>query len=136
MAKILIVDDDPDMVLATRLCMERAGHTVVAAASGSEGLAQVKAERPDLIVLDVMMDTTTEGFQVALALRSADPKSEYAAFRDVPIIILTAIHTTAPVRLGPDADYLPVEAFLDKPIDPEALVALADKLLKQHAGTH
>jgi CheY-like chemotaxis protein len=130
MAKILIIDDDPDMVLAARLCLERAGHTVIEAGSGTEGLETIAQDTPDLIVLDVMMDTTTEGFHLALALRSPDPDSEYAAFRDIPIILLTAIHATSPVRLNPDDDYLPVDAFIDKPIDPDDLVERVDQLLK------
>ncbi|HEC22984.1 MAG TPA: response regulator [Chloroflexi bacterium] len=131
MAKILIVDDDPDMVLATRLCLEGAGHEVIEAANGTEALEKIRAERPDLIILDVMMDTTTEGFQLALTLRSPDPRSEYAEFRDIPILILTAIHTTAPVRFSPDEDYLPVDDFIDKPIDPDELVKKVEALLKK-----
>ncbi len=129
MARILIIDDDPDMVLATRLTLEAAGHTVSEAPDGQTGLAMICAERPDLIVLDVMMDTTTEGFQVALKLRSPDPASPYADMRDIPILMLTAIHTTAPVRVGPEADYLPVDAFVDKPVDPDELLAQVDVLL-------
>jgi two-component system alkaline phosphatase synthesis response regulator PhoP len=131
MAKILIIDDDPDMVLATRLCLEGAGHEVVEAASGAEGLEMIKAEQPDLIVLDVMMDTTTEGFQLALKLRSPDPNSEYANYKDIPILMLTSIHATAPTRVAPDQDYLPVDAFVDKPIDPDDLVSKVDELLQK-----
>jgi len=74
MARILVIDDDPDMVLATRLCLEGAGHQVLAANTGTEGLRKIKAEKPDLIILDVMMDTTTEGFQLALSCAAASPK--------------------------------------------------------------
>jgi len=130
MAKILIVDDDPDMVLAARLCLERAGYQVIEAKNGDEGLAKVKTDEPDLIILDVMMNTTTEGFQVALTLRSPDPKSEYAAYKDTPIIMLTALHSTSPVRFAPEQDYLPVDAFIDKPIDPDKLVEQVGKLIK------
>ncbi len=129
MARILIVDDDPDMVLAARLCLEDAGHTVIEAPDGTAGLAKVKAERPDLIVLDVMMDSTTEGFQLALKLRNPDPTSEYADFRNIPILMLTAIHTTTPLRFGPDEDYLPVDAFIEKPLDPDTLVNKVAELL-------
>jgi two-component system alkaline phosphatase synthesis response regulator PhoP len=129
MAKILIVDDDPDMVLAARLCLEGAGHQVIEAENGTQGLEKVKAEQPDLIILDVMMDTTTEGFQLALKLRSPDPQSEYAAYSGIPILMLTAIHTTTPLRFGPEDDYLPVDDFIDKPIDPDQLVAKVEELL-------
>jgi len=129
MAKILIVDDDPDIVLATRLALEDAGHEVVEAKNGTEGLARVKVDRPDLIILDVMMDSTTEGFQLALKLRSPDPSSEYAQFSNIPILMLTAIHSTTPLRFGPDEDYLPVDDFVDKPIDPVELVKKVEALL-------
>jgi len=131
MAKILIVDDDPDMVLAARLCLEGAGHQVIEAAGGLTGLAAVRSANPDLIILDVMMDTTTEGFQVALKLRSQDPTSDYYPYREIPIIMLTAIHQTAPVRVEPDADYLPVDTFLEKPMDPDKLLAEVDRLLAE-----
>jgi CheY-like chemotaxis protein len=89
----------------------------------------VKDLKPDLIILDVMMETATAGFQVSLALRSADPKSEYAAYKSIPILMLTSIHSTTPLRFGPDQDYLPVDAFIDKPVDPDKLVAQVGALL-------
>jgi CheY-like chemotaxis protein len=129
MAKILVIDDDPDTVLAVRMCLEEAGHEVLEARSGKEGLALLKRDRPDLIILDVMMETHTEGFQLALKLRSSDPTSEFAAYSDIPILMLTAIHSTTPLRFEPDIDYLPVELFVDKPIDPEDLIGKVDWVL-------
>jgi CheY-like chemotaxis protein len=126
---ILIIDDDPDMVEALRMPLEANDYQVSHAANGALGLKMVKQLVPDAIILDVMMDTTTEGFQVSLTLRSPDPKSEYAAFRRIPILMLTSIHSTTPLRFGPDQDYLPVDAFIDKPIDPDRLVAKVGELL-------
>jgi len=120
--KILIIDDDEDLVHAMRLPLEASGYKVFHAANGDEGLKKVKEAKPDLIILDVMMDTTTAGFQVSLTLRSPDASSEYAAFRQVPILMLTAIHTTTPLRFAPDRDYLPVDAFIEKPVEPEELL--------------
>ncbi len=120
--KILIIDDDDDLVLAMRLPLEAAGFNVSRAASSEEGLRKVKEVNPNLIILDVMMDTTTAGFQVSLALRSPDSKSEYAAYRHIPILMLTAIHQTTSLRFGPDQDYLPVDAFIEKPIEPKKLI--------------
>jgi CheY-like chemotaxis protein len=131
MANILVIDDDPDMVLASRLCLEGAGHHVLEAHTGGEGLQKIKAEKPDLIILDVMMDTATEGFQLALKLRSREPDAEYAAYSKIPILMLTAIHTTTPLRFGPEKDYLPVDDFVDKPIDPDVLVRKVEALLKK-----
>lgn len=131
MSKILIIDDDPDIVDAARMTLTAAGHEVVAAYSGKEGLALVEKASPDLIILDVMMETHTEGFQIALKLRSPDPASKYAALKDIPILMLTAIHSTTPLRFEPDIDYLPVELFVDKPIDPDDLIRKVDWALRR-----
>jgi two-component system alkaline phosphatase synthesis response regulator PhoP len=127
--RILIIDDDPDQRLVLRLPLEAAGYLVAEATNSAQGLAMVKESQPDLIVLDVMMDTTTAGFQLALELHSRDPRSEYAAFRNTPIIMLTAIHNTTPLRFSPDEDYLPVQTFIEKPVDPDALLAKVRALL-------
>ncbi len=120
--KILIIDDDEDQVYAMRLPLEAAGYQVESASGREEGLAKVKQVNPNVIILDVMMDTTTAGFQLSLALRDPDPQSEYAAYRTVPILMLTAIHATTPLRFALDSDYLPVDAFIEKPIEPKALL--------------
>ena len=129
MAKILIIDDDPDIVLAARLCLQAAGHEVFEANSGEEGLARLPEIQPDLVILDVMMHTATEGFQVALTLHSPDPRSPLAGYRHIPIVMLTALHSTTDLRFKPDEDYLPVDAFIDKPIDPDRLIRTVDALL-------
>ena len=129
MAKILMIDDDPDILTAIRIPLEAVGHEFSEARSGSEGLEKIKEVNPDLIILDVMMESATEGFQLSLKLRDRSPNSEYAAYRDIPILMLTAIHTTTPLRFAPDEDYLPVDAFLDKSADPDQLLAKVDELL-------
>jgi CheY-like chemotaxis protein len=129
MAKILVIDDDPDIILSVRMCLEDAGHKVYEANNGTEGVEKMKSELPDLIILDVMMDTHTEGFQLALKLRSPDPTSEFAEFSNIPILMLTAIHSTTPLRFEPDIDYLPVELFVDKPIDPDDLLSKVEWVL-------
>jgi len=129
MARILIVDDDPDILESLRFALENAGHEVIEATNGTQGLQQITANHPDLIILDVMMDTTTEGFQLTLQLRSPDPTSVYKEYRDIPILMLTAIHSTTTLRFGPKEDYLPVDGFVDKPIDPDQLLEKVDSLL-------
>lgn len=131
MAKILMIDDDPDIVMATRIPLEASGYEFHVAYSSSEGLAKIKEVNPDLIILDVMMETATEGFQLSLKLRDRSPNSEYAAYRDIPILMLTAVHTTTPLRFEPDEDYLPVDVFLDKSADPDELLAKIEELLKK-----
>ena len=131
MPKILVIEDDPDMVEALRMPLEATGYTVIAAATGEEGLRKVKEIEPDLIILDVMMETSTAGFQVSLQLRSPDPQSEYAAYRNIPILMLTAIHTTTSLRFGPDEAYLPVDDFVEKPIKPDVLLEKVRALIEK-----
>ena len=132
--KILIIDDDDDLVYAMRLPLQAAGYQVFRAATGDEGLRKVKEVQPDLIILDVMMDTTTAGFQVSLALRRPTANSEYEAYRNIPILMLTAIHSTTPLRFAPDQDYLPVDAFIEKPIEPDMLLAKVREYLHRQVA--
>lgn len=134
MSKILIIDDDPDIVEAVSLTLESIGHEVVAANSGKAGMAMLEKMRPDLIILDVMMETHTEGFQMALKLHSPDPTSRLASFKNIPILMLTAIHSTTPLHFEPDIDYLPVELFVDKPIDPDDLISKVDWILSRETA--
>lgn len=134
MAKILIIDDDPDIMTSLRIVLESAGHEVLEAANGKSGLKILKKDHPDLIILDVMMDTATEGFQLALQLKNPDPKSDFAAYSDIPILMLTAIHSTTPLRFEPEIDYLPVELFVDKPIDPEELLGKVEWVLGEEVA--
>lgn len=126
--KILIIDDDPDVVLALRMPLESAGYTVSDAHSQATGLAAVDEFKPDLIILDVMMDTHTAGFQLAQKLHGAGATEAHKA---IPILMVTAVHQTTPLRFGPDEDYLPVDGFVDKPINPKMMLEEIAKLLKK-----
>jgi CheY-like chemotaxis protein len=126
--KVLIIDDDPDVVLAIRMPLESAGYEVQDAHSQESGLEAVDEFKPDLIILDVMMDTHTAGFQLAQKLHGPAASEEH---KRVPIVMVTAIHQTTPLRFGPDEDYLPVEGFIDKPINPKGLLDVIAKLLKK-----
>jgi two-component system alkaline phosphatase synthesis response regulator PhoP len=126
-----MIDDDPDIVMATRIPLEASGYEFDVAYNSEEGLKKVKELNPDLIILDVMMESATEGFHVSLKLRDRSPDSEYAAYRHIPILMLTAVHTTTPLRFQPDQDYLPVDAFLDKGTDPDELLAKIAELLNK-----
>jgi len=124
--KILIIDDDPDITEAMRTVLENRGHEVRNALDGDEGMAQLREDRPDLIILDVMMRTSQEGFELSRELRH---NSQY---RDIPILILTAVKQKTGLDFGPvagDDAWLPVDGFLDKPIRPDLLLARVDDLL-------
>ena len=129
--RILLVDDDPDQRLTVRLPLEAAGYEVFEAANSEEGLKAVKQVKPDLVILDVMMDSATAGFQLALEMHSPDPESEYKEFSKTPIIMLTAIHSTTPLRFSPDEYYLPVENFLEKPVETKVLLETVRKNLEK-----
>ncbi|MFC2031728.1 response regulator transcription factor [Chloroflexota bacterium] len=129
MAKILMIDDDPDVILAIQIPLEANGYEFHSATSSTEGLAKLKKLNPDLIILDVMMESATEGFQLSLKLKDRSPGAEYAMYADIPILMLTSIHTTTPLRFSPDDDYLPVDAFLDKSAGPDEVLAQVRELL-------
>jgi two-component system alkaline phosphatase synthesis response regulator PhoP len=124
--KILIIDDDIDFVEAVRLTLEKAGFIVIDAQDGKKGLAKIKAEKPDLVLLDVMMETQDEGFHVAYQIRK---DSETA---DLPIIMLTAIgqETGFSFDKEKDEEFLPVNEFIEKPINPDILI----EIVKTHLG--
>jgi CheY-like chemotaxis protein len=123
MARILIVDDDPDFTDTTRIVLEKAGHTVINATSGDKGFERAKEEKPDLIVLDVIMDSVLDGVSMSQNMH------DDAAMRDIPIIMVTSIANTDYAELFPTDDYIHIRAFLSKPVSPSSLLKQVDKLL-------
>ncbi|MBE0565325.1 MAG: response regulator [Krumholzibacteria bacterium] len=122
---ILVIDDDIDLVEIIRVTLENQGYRVIDAQNGERGLELARDQAPDLILLDVMMGTIDEGFQVAYQLRSD------AGTRDIPILMLTAVgdQTGFAFDPGKDQDFLPVDEFLEKPVSPRRLVDLVRKHL-------
>ena len=121
--KVLIVDDDIDQVTAARTALELAGYEVAAAHSGAEGVAMAMSERPDVIVLDVTMETMGAGFRAAREIRSDEQ------LRGVPLIMLTSINERATgLRYGADEEWNPVDLFLDKPLAADRLVSEIRKI--------
>ena len=125
-AKILMVDDDRDLVTTLRMVLEQAGYRVVSAPDAEQGMARAEGERPDLILLDIMMPNATEGFHFVWKLR----RRTEAYFQKVPVVVLSAIHSTTDLRFYPDSgdgtyragEFLPVQDFVDKPVDPTQLL--------------
>lgn len=129
---ILLVDDDRDLVESLSQVLKTRGYQVAPAFSGAEGLRLLPQVRPDLIVMDVMMETDTAGFEAIGRIRSTRPDSRLAAFRDLPVIVLTAIGqvTNSRFSLDPADNFLPGRVeFLTKPVDLDALLAAAERLL-------
>lgn len=124
MAKILVVDDDPDLVESVTTILESKNHEVLQAYGGVEGLSTAKKERPDAIILDVMMPDK-DGYEVCRELK-ADPEC-----RDIPILLLTAVvsqipNTTYTTRMGMETE---ADDYVDKPVEPGELVRLVERLL-------
>ncbi|OGV57970.1 MAG: hypothetical protein A2283_15500 [Lentisphaerae bacterium RIFOXYA12_FULL_48_11] len=126
MARILIVDDDQELIEATTAVLEEHGHKVFYACTGSEGFNMAKLEKPDLILLDVMMEHDSVGFEIARALHDDEATSS------LPVIIITGVRKAKnlPFKFEPDEDWLPVKAVLEKPVSPELLIESVDKALK------
>jgi CheY-like chemotaxis protein len=122
-AKVLIVDDDPDFCEATRRVLEKEKHEVVTAAGGNEGLERVKRDQPDLVILDVIMDTVLDGLAASLRMHD-DP-----ALRHVPVIMVTSIASTEYAEMFPTDEYVHVNAFLSKPVKPAELIRQVNRCL-------
>lgn len=129
--KVLIIEDDLDLTEAMRMILEANKYEVEIASSGAEGLRKVKKTKPDLIILDIMLETDTEGFHVAYKLKNPDPNSEYSEFRHVPILVVTAISEKTHLRFSPqkDQEFLPVEGYIEKPIIPKDFLERVNSLV-------
>jgi two-component system, OmpR family, alkaline phosphatase synthesis response regulator PhoP len=123
-AKILVVDDDPDFVEIMRTVLEKADYEVVSASSGAEALTQIKAEKPDLMLLDVMMATVTDGLDLSEQLRN-DP-----VLTHLPIIVVSSVADTPHAGLVSMDEAIHMEAWISKPIAPKRLLELVRKALK------
>lgn len=116
--KILVVDDDEDFVEATKMVLESQGYEVSVAHDGASGIEKAKADRPDLMLLDVMMATQSEGFDVARKI------PQTPELQDLPVLLVTGIRDAMKVKFKfePDETWLPVERVLEKPAKPEVLL--------------
>ena len=127
-AKILVVDDDPDILDAVSMILETRGYQVVTARDGIEGLATLKAEKPDLMILDLLMPKL-DGFGVCKELQ--DPR--WAKYKDIPILILTSVREEASRRryeleTGLELD---VDDYVEKPVSPDILLERVGRLIKR-----
>jgi len=129
-SKILIIEDDNDLVAALMKILENKGYHTEAAYDPEEGWGKLKQDRPDLIILDVMFGPKGEsrGFDFAQKIRYDKQLS------DIPILMMTAINTEKPLfNFSPETDneFLPVDTFLDKPVKTDELYSKVEVLLKQ-----
>ena len=126
MSKIFIIDDDPDIVRLLKLAFESRQHTVGFAHNGTDGINMVENEKPDLIVLDIMMEKKDEGIHVARTLKSKQD------IQHIPILMLTGIKDELGFDFKKEAgddSWLPVEAYIDKSEDIDIIMSSAEKLI-------
>jgi len=128
MSKILVVDDDPDFVEATRMVLESAGHAVISAADGDEGLRMVRQQQPDLVILDVIMKTVLDGLHMSQEM-AEDPEQ-----RNTPILMVTSIANSDYAALFPTDEYVHIDDFVSKPIAPDDLLRRVARLMNARAA--
>jgi len=118
MARILVVDDDKEFIESITAVLEHDGYKVSVAHNGTDGYNKAKKDKPDLMILDVMMTNDSEGFEVARKLH------EDAETKHLPVVMITGIRKAKglPFAFEPDEDWLPVKAVLEKPVKPELLL--------------
>jgi len=128
--KILIIEDDIDLVESIKKLLETKGFNSIITYDPEDGNVKLKQERPDIIILDVMFGSKgeTKGFDFARKIKNDK------LYADIPILMISAINTQEPFfSFSPETDgeYLPVDCFLDKPIQPDELFSKIEDLLKQ-----
>ncbi len=123
MKTIVLVDDDPDIQESIKLVLESAGYTFKGATDRISGMALIESAKPDLIILDVMMEMPDDGFVLAQDLRAKGMKT--------PIIMLTSIGSVTGMKFGKDSDVVSVDDFQEKPISPEKLLSKVKSLLEK-----
>ncbi len=122
MALIAVIDDDPDIVDASSLVLKSKGYDVVTATNPEDGYKIIMQKKPDLIILDVMMDEPDDGFFMAQKLRKDKIKT--------PILMYTSVSKAIGMDFG-KSEMVPVDDFVEKPISPEELIAKVTNLLQR-----
>lgn len=125
--KVLMIDDDGEFIDAISNLLDAKGYEIQSASNGKDGIEKARQMKPDLILLDVMMTTKSEGFDVAREMHTDE------SIKDIPIIMMTGIRKemSLPFKFEPDEEWLPVKQILEKPVKPEDLLAALNK----HIGT-
>ncbi len=126
MARILVVDDDPDIRYAVSLCLRQHGYEVQTASNRAEGMAAIAASAPDLLVLDVMMELPDDGLAMAQELRRSGAT--------LPIVMLTSVGKVTGMEFDQHSELVPVDAFFEKPVRPEDLLRRLEELLARQGA--
>jgi len=124
--KILLVDDDPDLIIAVQTILENKGYEVAAAYNKKEGLELLLSEKPDLAILDVMMEGSHDGFELARTIK------QVPEFKNLPIIMLTSVDSITGVNFKAamsNPSWLPADEYIDKPVEPNELIETIEQVL-------
>jgi CheY-like chemotaxis protein len=124
MARILVVDDDPDFVEITRTILESNGYEVASAANGDQALKAMRQNLPDLVLLDVMMSTVLDGLNLSHVI-SEDPE-----LRKVPVVMVSSITDSPSAGMFPTDEYIPIDAWISKPVQPDDLLSKVAQYVK------
>lgn len=126
---VLLIDDDIDYRESVRSLLEAEGYDVIEAGSGKEGLMRLVEHRPDAIVLDVMMESTEEGYGVAEAIKFEE---RFAEFRSVPVLMVSSIQETPEERfpMAPEVGMIAPDKYLRKPLDIDLFLETLRRLLR------
>ncbi len=124
MKKILVVDDDTDYQMICGMILKGEGFQVTQALNGRDAIESLRQDKPDLILLDVMMSTILEGVEVSKRIKS-NPRT-----KDVPVVMISSITTSEYASTFPDDERIPIDAWLSKPIQPDVLL----KTVKRFVG--
>lgn len=122
MAKILLVDDDDDFIQLNKSLLEKQGHKVTFAYNPEDGMAAIKKQKPDLVILDVMMIEPDDG--IAMAQKMKHEKL------NIPVIMLTSISKVTGLQFGKDSEMVPVNEFFEKPVPADVLLNAVKKYVR------
>jgi two-component system alkaline phosphatase synthesis response regulator PhoP len=123
MTRILITDDDPDFVEILTMILKKEGYQVDCAANGNEALARMRASPPDALLLDVMMSGVLDGVNVSFQM-AQDP-----ALKNIPIVMISSIPDSPHADQFPTDEYVPISAWITKPVQPEQLLETIRRLV-------
>ena len=126
MERILVIDDDPIFVKSTTAILEAHGYEVESASNREEGLAKMNEQKPDLLILDVMMDWVLDGVSISREMMAERD------LRRIPIVMVTSIMNSEYRGVFPQDEYLHIDSRVNKPCPPDKLVAEIEKTLERH----
>jgi DNA-binding response OmpR family regulator len=129
--KIMIIDDDPDFRNAVTSILQSALYEVVAAPNPEEGKKKILKEKPDLILLDIMMDSLFDGFSLCNAIKTS---KEFSSVNNTPVIFVSAVKEMTGSRFqfkGEDQGLIGPDDYIDKPVKPDDLLSRIERLIKK-----